>query len=393
MKRTIIMLLAIVLLFSAFGTALAFADEEENAAFSSFTDLEVKLDGKTYFFSNSLDSIREQGIALPDSVTAGRWVRIENGEQSYEVQIDQVAEETGELCVSGIRLYADNLESAEIANGITLGKTTAREIYELLGASFSGTPGDPFEYSYRAFHDYLRVRFKFSTGENLSFDEVTKAKEKAGSWGNFLENERFGNAVLSMIEITNDIPSAFGMLPGEIAKLQSTASDLDRADLGFDSFLLNGVLYHGHVTVRQLMDNGWKIDIRNADKDYEAIGNSGAINSWSVFMYDGKSLVEVFPYNGATEGNCKLEDCDVLEIRALEEDGARLVIVGGLTDGCDFAAVQRLFDGEFQDNQKSFREEELQAYTRYSYQIEQSSYTFHVVDGKVIELGVMLPRS
>ena len=56
--------------------------------------------------------------------------------------------------------------------------------------------------------------------------------------------------------------------------------------------------------------------------------------------------------------------------------------------GCPYSEVLSAFDGDYKENQKSYREEDLQDYIRYTFWMDNSEFQFHVIDGIVVTMGV-----
>ena len=386
MKRLIVLFLVFSLALSALG--VAFAESEEVS--DRLADLQVKMNGRIYTFCDSIDGMKNQGVDLGAQVKADRWYRVGDEEHFFELLTGKTADPEEGLCVCGIRIQDTNWTDAEIAKNIILGKTTTKELFEKLGEPFDENLPDidgGFSFRYLPEHQYVKAEFGFRLKKEMSYDDMETAIEEFDSWEEFLADARFGGAVLSSIEVTTKIPGRFG-LEKELTALAESNAVLNPDELGFDEFLLNGVLYKGHITIRDLVENGWKIDDHDTDKEFEATVGGGHINSWNVWMYDGNGLICVFPYNRATEGTCKLQDCDVMAIQVSDEDNVSLIIKGGLTPGVAYNEVLSVFDVEYKENQKKYRAEELRDYIRYEFQMDDADYLFHVKDNTVIEIRV-----
>lgn len=263
--------------------------------------------GKSYTFPMSADACKAAGIALPElgALSADQYypsVKVNNGREQFDVRVEMDAA-TGEFCVTGFNLTLNDIADAALA-GITLGKTTQTEVYELLGADHNGTlPGtsDSMTYYYYMGHEGLTIYFDSADA----------------------------NAVAKHVIASSDLVSTYGMQ----VSAQASVEDKDlpaAADLAFNQFILAGNLYQSGDTLQTLLDNGWILPASHSADQLIAAREGSRASGERFDLYNGSSIVEVAVYN-ISESECALADCVINQVVADQEGRAALTIADGLT--------------------------------------------------------------
>lgn len=275
--------------------------------------------GQSYTFPMSADACREAGIPLSElaPLSAGQYypsVKVNNGREQFAVRVEPDAA-TGEFYVTGFSLTVDDVADAALA-GITLGKTTQTEVYELLGADRNNTlPGtsDSMIYYYSMDHESLYIYFD-SADANAAAKHIIASSDLVSTYGTQF------SAQAGVEE--QDLPAA--------------------ADLAFNQFILDGKLYQSGDTLQTLLDNGWILPAsRSADHLIDARDGSRASGD-RFDLYNGSSLVEVAVYNIA-ESECALADCLINQIVANQEGNVALTVSDGLTIASNAADAASIF--------------------------------------------------
>lgn len=223
---------------------------------------------------------------------------------------------TGEFCVTGFNLNVNDTTADASLAGITLGKTTQSEVYELLGADNKGTqPGtsDSMTYYYFMGHESLTIYFDSADA----------------------------NAAARHIIVSSDLPGTYGTQVSEKAGVAEENLPA-AADLAFNQFILDGKLYQSGDTLQALLDNGWILPAtRSADKMIEARRGSRASGD-RFDLYNGSSIVEVAVYN-TSEAECPLSDCKINQIVVDQDGKAALTVADGLTVSSTASVAAKLF--------------------------------------------------
>lgn len=275
--------------------------------------------GESYTFPMSADECEAAGIALPElaALSAGQYypsVKVTNGREQFAVRVETDAA-TGEFCVTGFSLTLSDIADATLA-GITLGKTTQTEVYDLLGADHHGTlPGasDSMTYYYFMGHEGLTIYFDSADA----------------------------NAVAKHIIASSDLVSTYGMQVSAQAGVEDENLPA-AADLAFNQFILAGKLYQSGDTLQALLDNGWILPASHSvDQLIEARDGSRASGA-RFDLYNGSSIVTVAVYN-TSESECRLADCVINQIDADQEGRVALTVSDGLTIASDAADAAKIF--------------------------------------------------
>lgn len=275
--------------------------------------------GKSYTFPMSADECEAAGIALPElgALSAGQYypsVSVNNGREQFCVRVEMDAA-TGEFCVTGFDLTLNDSADATLA-GITLGKTTQTEVYELLGADRNGTlPGtsDSMTYYYYMDHEILSIFFDSADA----------------------------NAVAKHIIVFSDLVSTYGMQASAQAGVED--ENLPEAtDLAFNQFILNGKLYQSGDTLQTLLDNGWILPASHSADQMIAARDGSRASGDRFDLYNGNSIVEVAVYN-TSESECTLADCLINQIVVDQESRAALTVSDGLTIDSNAADAAQIF--------------------------------------------------
>lgn len=312
MKRHSIKLAGLLLVMALLlvGTAVAETPDIHTVVMPS---------GKSYTFPMSADECKAAGIALPElgALSAGQYypsVNVNNGREQFSVRVEMDAA-TGEFCVTGFDLSLNDIPDAALA-GITLGKTTQTEVYELLGADHSGTlPGtsDSMTYYYYLGHEALHIYFDSADA----------------------------NAVAKHVVASSDLVSTYGMQVSAQAGVEDEELPA-AADLAFNQFILAGKLYQSGVTLQTLLDNGWILPASHSADQLIAAREGSRASGERFDLYNGSSIVEVAVYN-TSESECTLADCVINQIVADQEGRAALTFANGLTIGSDAADAAQFF--------------------------------------------------
>lgn len=275
--------------------------------------------GSSYTFPMSADACEAAGIPLPElePLSAGQYypsVTVNNGREQFAVRVEMDAT-TGEFCVTGFDLSLTDIADATLA-GITLGKTTQTEVYELLGADSWGKlpgEGEDMTYYYYMGHDTLAIYF-----------DSAKA-----------------DAVVKHIIVSSDLVSTYGTQFSAQAGVEDENLPA-AADLAFNQFILDGKLYQSGDTLQTLLDNGWILPAGRSVDTMIAAREGSRASGDRFDLYNGSSMVTVAVYNTA-ETECALADCLINQVVAEQEGGAALTVADGLTITSDAADAARIF--------------------------------------------------
>lgn len=274
--------------------------------------------GASYTFPMSAAECEAAGIPLPElkPLEAGQYypsVSVNNGREQFSARVEMDAA-TGEFYVTGFSITANEISGASIV-GITVGKTTQNEVYNLLGAANNGKkPGDGEAMTYYSFlgHDSLTIYFD-------SADADAAAKH---------------------IIVDSDIIGSYGSaVPAQAGVEQS---DLPAAeDMAFNQFVLDGKLYQSGDTLQKLLDNGWILPAsRAADTMIEARNGSRASGD-RFDLYNGSGIVTVAVYN-TMESECALTECVINEITVDANGNVSFIVADGLKLGSSYADAAAL---------------------------------------------------
>lgn len=302
--------LLLVLVLLLVGTAVAETPDIHTVELPS---------GKSYTFPMSAAACEAAGIPLPElgALSAGQYypsVAVNNGREQFDVRVEMDAA-TGEFCVTGFNLTASDCAGATLA-GITLGKTTQTEVYELLGPDYkSMLPGAGISMTYYYFMNHETLTIYFDSAD--------------------------ANAVVDHIIVNSDLVSTYGSAVSELAGVKEENLP-SAADLAFNQFILDGKLYQSGDTLQTLLDNGWLLPAsRSADTMITA--REGSRASGDRFdLYNGSSIVKVAVYNTA-ESECALANCLINQIVVEQDGAAALTVADGLTISSDAADAAKIF--------------------------------------------------
>lgn len=307
LKMLSVLLMAVLLLV---GTAFAETPDLHTVTLPS---------GKSYTFPMTVAECEAAGIPLPqlNVLSDDQYypsVPVNNGREQFSVRVELDAA-TGEFCVTGFYLTVDDISGAELA-GITLGKTTQTEVYEMFGADHWGTKlgeSDSLNYYFFLQHESMTIYFDSADA----------------------------NATVKRIVVSSDIAGKYGVNVGESA--DAAQSDLPAAsDLAFNQFILDGQIYQAGDTLQKLLDNGWVLPAnRSVDTMIDARDGSRASGDY-FDLYNGHGIAKVYVYN-TSESDCALSECLINEIVVEEEGKVELICADGLAIGSIAADATELF--------------------------------------------------
>ncbi len=356
MKKVTAILLTVILLLSI--SMFSFA--EDDAFPGKLLDMKVEIGNNIYTISGKAEDLQAQGIRfVSKDLKPGYWFSVDNGRNSFKVLLDAADRDNAsadETFVCGYQISGDECPNALISGGLQLGVTTCEQVNALYGeAAYTSSNYDGSVYGvYHLARWYVNAEFSFESDKK--------------------------DAVLTKVEVSTSIPYTFGTEVSELAGKEDNNLP-DPSGFSFDQFILDGKFYDGHIMARDLLGNGWRVDTRNRNEQYEAQGDSWFIFTNGQILFNGKTMITVYPYNSASEGTCSLEEADVLTIGVGAEDATSIVLADGITILSPFEDVVKTFGSNYEETPR-------EGYTEYKYKVAHSQYTFNVTDGIVYYIAV-----
>lgn len=156
-------------------------------------------------------------------------------------------------------------------------------------------------------------------------------------------------------------------------------------ELTEDQFILDGTFYSGHISMKDLLSDGWKLDQRDESKEYEPGDSSGVINTRSVSLTKGDLKIEAAPYNGSTEMPCTIEETEILMVSVDKDAGVSLFVGKGMS----FDATEKTIREEFGEDLDVF---EGSDYTEYKVPKRSTRIIFRIEGNNVKKIKIWIPR-
>jgi len=341
-----------------------------SAAFAEFVptphplDFEILVGKSQYSFPMSIAQAKEAGIIFDDeagiytnkTLLDGKAIKVPagNGRSAFYAHIMLTPEAVvtknyneNTLYVGGVDVESDSPQSIELPGGLILGKSTFDECMAAYGEpDYMSDEKDYASYDFNRDYTTIKLRFKDGILDNAE---------------GFTHLGRFG------LEFSPAAPDA---------------EPADPTTIPYSSFILNGKLYNGKLTYRDLEADGWKIDSRLLERELEPAG-SFIIMGLNTYLYNGEGLLNVFLYNPSENENCSVEDASVLYVGAGYADNVSFVLADGLTFGSTLDDVT----ASFGDN-ADIEEKEGYTFHTYSGLSNGAACSFSVADNEVFYLRV-----
>ena len=347
---------ALALVLTLCLTAVAFAEGDAQTISENLFDMQARVGNKVYSFADTIDGLKEQGIRFEESeYKPGYWYAVNNGRIPFYVEIDAFDRENAtaeEIYVCGYRFNAADAPDVELPYGIKLGTATRKSVLETCGTP-SSDGGDYL--SYRFHRGYIYCYFRFESDAE--------------------------DAPLKSVEATTSTPYNYGLGVSELAGVD--AENLpDPSTFSFDQFIVDGKFYEGKLTVKDLMDNGWRIDRHDQDEELDPQGGkSFIIITTPISMFNGRSMIRVYTFNSAEEGTCTVADADVVSVGVNQADGTSIIVADGITLGSTLDDVIATYGSNYE-------EEQSDDYVKYTFSMGSTKTSFNVIDNVVVYIEV-----
>lgn len=355
-NATSLLAIALALLLCLAGTAFAEAQDTAPQLSDRLFDLQVAIGNKVYNCANTIEGLKAEGLRFEAAVVVpGRWYKVNNGRQSFEVAVDALDRDNWteeDVYVCGYRINASDVPNARIFKDVVLGEATHKSFVEAFGPDGRDSDDHLF-YTFNRRHVQAYIWFE-DNGED---------------------------APLRSVEITSSIPLRFGLGVSEQAGVEQEGLP-DPSDFAFDQFVIDGKLYEGKLKVSDLLANGWRIDVSDADKELEPQGGMSYINTTDLTLFNGNGMMRAYAYNSGSGSNCPITAGTVLSVGVNVADGTSMIVADGITFGSTLDDVIATYGS-------NYSESEQDDYIRYTFKMGNSVRTiFNVMDGKVVYIEV-----